>query len=486
MRRSTEKTGRKILRINLLNGPFVSSEVIYFHLVFVHLANPIEDKGSAERERFLFPKGPPAPSQALTSGLPASQGPVSEDSSPAPATSPRDLSTPAPPLQKSASRPATSKKSTPRTVAPRKPRESLSQSSTSTGSAFQPSTSHSSLPVNTPQVTPSPANTSSQVTSLPVNISSQVAVASDLPLADPFPPVDTSSANYDATLLVTALGVRHILSQAANNSQLSHASHASTLETPAVVEPLQFTGDQSQHSVPPPQVAVNPYQFTVDESLLYSPPSQDVVEPSQSNIGSLQSAVQPLPKSTHESSQAVPMDTQPDSAVISTPPYTGAANALKVSYRSQNPSNVISGRHSRQDSIEGAPGMVFGLHMNSEVQDSSNDDEPEITVDLSDYVNLDGDGDGDDETHVSSSQKTMDGSQEPPLASPTRTHPQLDVDEDLPAWMLKRNQWKYIVSTTGGPNWENLLRLYIQQERRLEFTDMVGDLACISPTSTTC
>ena len=314
---------------------------------------------------------------------------------------------------------------------------SSSQFSVSTGSTSQPPMPHSSLPANT---------------------SSQVTVASGPPLASPLPPVGTPNASDDVALFVTALGVHQLLSQAAN-----------TLETPAVVEPSQFTGDQSQLLVPPSQVAVNPYQFTVDESLLYIAPPQDVVGPSQPDSPS---------QSTPESSQVIPMDTQPDSTVIPTPqkPYTEDANTSKVSYRARNPANVISGKRSHRDSIEGAPGIDFSLHVNPEVQDSSNDNEPEMTVDLSDYVNLD----TDDETHVSSSQKTIDECQEPLLAAPTRTHPRLDVDEDLPSWMIKRGQWKYIVSTAGGPNWETLPKLYMQQERRLEFTDKVGDLPRIS------
>lgn len=61
---------------------------------------------------------------------------------------------------------------------------------------------------------------------------------------------------------------------------------------------------------------------------------------------------------------------------------------------------------------------------------------------------------------------------------PTRTHAQLGVDEgDLPTWMVKKHQWKYIASTDGGPSWEKLLKVYMEQERRLEFTEMVSNLA---------
>ena len=120
----------------------------------------------------------------------------------------------------------------------------------------------------------------------------------------------------------------------------------------------------------------------------------------------------------------------------------------------------------------------------------------EITVDLRDYISLE----SDDETHVSSSQKTADECQglsppppdpqqqrtsvgtternasQPELAS-TRTLPQLNLDEDdFPVWMMKKRQWRYLTSTAGGTAWENLLKVYINQERRLEFREMVSDL----------
>jgi hypothetical protein len=125
----------------------------------------------------------------------------------------------------------------------------------------------------------------------------------------------------------------------------------------------------------------------------------------------------------------------------------------------------------------------------------------EITVDLRDYISL---GSDDDESHVSSSQKTADGCRglSPPpddsqqrhtsvgttggntsqseLAS-GRTRPQLDIDEDdLPAWMITKGRWGYLTSTAGGTAWENLLKVYISQERRLEFTDRVSDLPASS------
>ena len=98
-------------------------------------------------------------------------------------------------------------------------------------------------------------------------------------------------------------------------------------------------------------------------------------------------------------------------------------------------------------------------------------EEQELAIDLSEYIVVVSD---DNESHVSSSQRTTDGSQElpyPPPNSqqvragvdsveeptnfPTRTLPQLNIDEgDLPSWMLSKGQWKYVASTAGGESWE--------------------------------
>ena len=59
----------------------------------------------------------------------------------------------------------------------------------------------------------------------------------------------------------------------------------------------------------------------------------------------------------------------------------------------------------------------------------------------------------------------------------TRTLPQLNIDMgDLPTWMVKKGQWMYLASTAGGAAWEALLKVYMSQERRLEFTEMVSNL----------
>ena len=189
------------------------------------------------------------------------------------------------------------------------------------------------------------------------------------------------------------------------------------------------------------------------------------------------------------------MDVQPDACVIPTPLLTtNAADVTMVAtqpqpwYRARNLATVASGGPSRRGSIDGVPEMVIDL---PEV-DSTGNDTSEITVDLSDYISLfDG---SDNETHVSSSQKSSDEcrnlllSLPPPSSQPrapnSPTHAQLNIDEDdLPTWMLKKKQWKYIASTPGGPAWENLLKVYMQQERRLEFTEMVSNLPAFSMSS---
>ena len=185
------------------------------------------------------------------------------------------------------------------------------------------------------------------------------------------------------------------------------------------------------------------------------------------------------------------------------PKTSEAVNTPKTRYRARDPTNVISGTHSRRDSIEGAPGMILGLHVDSGIQGTSSENGPELTVDLSEYINMDGASDDDDETHVSSSQKSIDGCGElsplppntqqqhsgiegpqgvanQPLITPALILPEFDVEEDLPNWMLNHNQWKYIASAARGPAWVNLLKIYMQQERRLEFRETVGDLVCIS------
>ena len=146
---------------------------------------------------------------------------------------------------------------------------------------------------------------------------------------------------------------------------------------------------------------------------------------------------------------------------------------------------VPSAKLPRRGSIDGAPEIVEVI----------TDEEEGMTVDLRDYISMESD---DDVSHVSSSQKTADERQDllspprdsqPPDVEETegntsqsvltsgRNLPQLVIDEDdLPSWMHKKSQWKYVASTAGGAEWENLLKVYMHQERRLEFTETVSNL----------
>ena len=122
-------------------------------------------------------------------------------------------------------------------------------------------------------------------------------------------------------------------------------------------------------------------------------------------------------------------------------------------------------------------------------------------MDLSEFINaetfvsLDSDGEAGTHARVPSSQKTADGSKELPtpsqdcqqqhsntkeLANHSQSALNVDVG-DLPAWMIKRGQWNYLVSTAGGPSWENLLRIYMEQERRLSFTETVCNHIYVFP-----
>lgn len=232
---------------------------------------------------------------------------------------------------------------------------------------------------------------------------------------------------------------------------------------------------------------------SMTESLDAVEPSQPVIDPSQIEPS------QPLPESSNILAEAATTQPGPD-ATISPQLTTNAVNATTansvsgVRYRALDQETILPRPPSRRGSIDGAPDMVVDLHANSGVpshQDSVDDDTPEVIVDLRGYISTM--SDSDEESHISSSQKTADGcwdtlpSSQPPSSqwrnssrsqsTPTRTYAQLDADEgDLPVWMVKKSQWKYLVSTAGGPTWEKLLKVYMEQERRLEFTEMVSNL----------
>lgn len=268
--------------------------------------------------------------------------------------------------------------------------------------------------------------------------------------------------------------------------------------------------------------------LTASEELITIDPSQLVTEPSQLIVEASQVAPK-SPQSVSEHSAVlteVPMDTRLDFAATLTPPQplakvvdaTPDGPLPGVPYRVRDTTTMAMGDRSRRNSIDGAPQMVVDMI------------EEETPVDFSEYVNLDSDNDdndndsedSDDEddeddnnndddnsdngSHISSSQKTVDGCRDLPPPPPDslqqrtrdrmtggstsqpavvsgRTCPKFKVDDgDFPVWMTKKGQWKYLRSTAGGTAWENLLKAYINQERRLEFTEMVSNPICIFHT----
>ena len=293
----------------------------------------------------------------------------------------------------------------------------------------------------------------------------------------------------------------------------------STYESPGFIQPPNLVADPSQLITATSQTLVEPPRDVVE------PPSQpQPFSPPLSSTVASHVAPQPSPKAAAQPSQIVAQPpsqaaTQPSSQVVALPPSQVAnldprpapkrsqaqaeMNAPsqppvtpplptnikstsgpvpKTLYRVRGPAVLPSRQHSRRSSIDGAPEMVVDVI----------DQDGEISVDLREFINLDSD---DGLSHVSSSQKTLDGVQEllsipshpEPSAAATdedvsqsqvtlaRALPQLEVDEgDLPAWMTKKGQWRYVASTAGGAAWENLLNIYMIQERRLEFTEMVS------------
>ena len=306
---------------------------------------------------------------------------------------------------------------------------------------------HSSpTPTSTPQAT--------VTSSLPQDTSAPVP---DLPMLDASndSPPDTSNLDGDAALFAMAIGVHQLLSQIATVPQVIQEPRVVTSEgardiglPQLVVNPSQLIIEPPQTDLEPPQTVVQPPQTVVQPSQTAVQPPQTIIEHSQSAAKS-SASVSEHPK---VSTEVVSMNTQPDSAVppITSQLLTKAANATSsgwmpgVPYRAQNATAMPSGVRSWRGSIDGAPEMVV--------------DDEETTVDLREYINMESDND----THVSSSQKTSDecrdlslpppGPQQQPtevgtaegntsqseLAS-SRTHPQLDVDEDnFPAWMTKK------------------------------------------------
>ena len=310
--------------------------------------------------------------------------------------------------------------------------ESASEKASSEGSASQSLTPHTPSPTTTP--------TTAQATNTP-------NLYQNAPTSTPIPPAPGStvnptpsgvlSTNEDMILMATALTVHQLLSQAATGSQ-------------GLVPPMTFSGDPG---VEPIQPSVNPSQLSIN--------------PSEAATNSPQSSQVPTEIVTARSGPGV----------ATTPPQL-ASNitnaASKTQYRTRAPMATVSAVPVplRRNSIDGAPPMNLDLHDISSPQESANNDAPEIIVDLREYVDAIED---DNETHVSSSQKSDDECWALQHPQPPPSSEQLDVDdEDLPTWMTKKGQWNYVASTDGGPSWINLLNVYMRQERRLEFTDMAS------------
>lgn len=413
------------------------------------LTNSITEKGSEQRDMFLLPEDAAAPSEASSSGpqVGCDGSPLSQNAF-VEASVTQNSSADAIPSKKSKSRSSKSRKSVPQPSTPEEliPHPQPAQTSTLQAAAVTSDTTQS-IP------TPGPIH--------------------PIPHASIDPPADTPNPDGDIIPLFMTANTHQLLPQVPITPQVG---------SPNTIEPSQLAIDPSQLIVRPSQAITKPSQE----------PSQALVKPPPVTTEPPQSVSEP-PKV----SEVIPMDTRPDPAVTPpSQPLMKVVNATSnipvpgVPYRVRNTTTVPSEGRSRRDSIDGAPEMVV---------DSIDE---EITVDLRNYISFE----SDDETHVSSSQKSVDecrelspppsdsqrqsssvgtteGNTSQPGSASSRTLPQLDVDEDdFLSWMMKKGQWRYVVSTAGGTAWEGLLKLYINQERRLEFTDLVSDLGRIFHT----
>ena len=283
-----------------------------------------------------------------------------------------------------------------------------------------------------------PSGSQKSQESLPRPLTSEGSTSAQPPV--PAPPVPQTSVNRSPSRAATA-----------------EAAQLPPLPTPepiGTIKPSQVLTSPSQLSVSTPQVVTQPY-VVVDRP-------------------------QPVPDPVTSHAAALSMKPRSDLTTNA----TSSATSPKARYRVRNPTTTSSTISSRRDSIIGAPELIV------DTADGGQD----IIVDLSGLISFEGDDEG---SHVSSSQKTADGTRElSPLpvesqqpcatadqSASIRTFPQLDIDnEDLPTWMVKKGQWKYVTSTAGGAAWENLLRVYMTQERRLEFTEIVCNLVPIFST----
>lgn len=379
----------------------------------------VEDKDSDRRGKFTLPKG----------GAASSHGATPESS-----------------LQETAPQPSSTRASTPKA------------SSSATGKSASQSAPRRPKPKPSARSRTSSESThAAQVTS----------VSGSSPIL-PAPGAGTPHPSADQlALLATAYGVRQILSQASVASGNDPASPASIPWSSNVTE-----------STP---LFVNPSQL--------SNSSQATTEPSQ------------LLSTTSQASPEVAIG-QPDHLVTSTPPSisTSTTNTTstnlepKISYRARGLVTTASRATSRRDSLDGAPEVGINLDPAPQLplhQDPT--DDSEVSVDLRDYITG-----SDEETDISSEQSSdgFNGHLSPPPSSqwrhrmsnqaqPTssRTYPQLSVDRDnIGPWLQVNSRWEYISLTAGGPAWEELLGLYLKQERKLEWEEKVSDSSQLPPT----
>ena len=432
-----EKSGNSVLKISSENGRFGPSEVRSCSFTaHTHLTYHITERGSERRNMYLLPKDTSAPSEAPSSG---SQGASAEVAPSQKLTSQPSKS------QKSTSKPSKSQKSAPQLS---KSQQSVPQPSKSTS---QPSKSQNTAP-------PRPSK--------PKQPGSQPSIA-DAPPPTPAPS-DICVLDADPASLGSPINVYNL-----------------NLDSEVDQEPPPATPESN--TIELSQITIDPSQLTIEPSQIIAESSQAVIELSGTFLGSLQHA----PGYPNDSAEVPPMDTQSDLVVPSQLPtqvvnVTSTGPPPKARYRVCNPAATPPEKPSSRGSLDEALEMIIDV-----IEDDK------ITVDLSDYVNPD----SDNESHVSSSEKSVDGCREltilPPdlqqertiiersgespqqaKFAPRRTLPQLDVDEgDLPTWMVKKDQWKYVASTAGGTAWENLLKIYMDQERRLEFSEGVSNFA---------
>ena len=448
------------------------------------LTHPIKEVGSKRREIFTLPKTTAASSGELvdgTSSVSSSSAQLLSTSTPATSSSVQSISPPASATssRKSVPQPVPLKKAKSRPRLPNSPP--------------QPFVLVKSTPQQPPLHTPLP--TAAQLT----GVSKE---PQDTPVSAPIPPVPSATLDSLPPAGALGTGVSNDITPVATAFQpVSQESIAPQVaQTPSMTPPENTeTIETTQPIANQPQAVANPLQLTVN-------PFQPTVNPSHLSVSPqvVDGLSQSLPQPPRIPTEAMATQSGPGAAPIPPQLAAGATHATtiisapQVRYRARDPEAASSTASLYWGSIDGAPEIIVSLHANSRIShpDSIIDGTPEVVVDLSDYVDMA--SDTKEESHVSSSQKTSDGClyplSPPPSSqwrhsgsgkgedissrsqSPTNNHALLDI-EDLPSWLTKKSQWKYVASTTGGPTWERLLEVYMQQERRLEFTDRV----CGSP-----